>query len=334
MSVPATASARASTAGGSRARHRSVTPGAELSPGDLGELLARFNEATAKLQTAHETLTGEVARLEKELRGANRQLRRARQLAALGEMAAGMAHEIRNPLGSIKLYAKLLVEDLGDRPAQREVAVKIAGAVDRLNAVVGDVLTFSREVGARRERLDVACVIEGAIESCRDLVDGWGVRVGVEGAAGAEVDADPTLLSQALVNVIRNACEAMEESGAALDRREVVIRVERRRVLDAEGRRRDATSIAVIDRGPGVPDGVIPRIFNPFFTTRHTGTGLGLAIVHRIVDAHEGSVSVRNNPAERGGATVELVIPDRSEKLPAARTAAGEESAVTEEVCS
>src|SRR5438874_11415481 len=108
--------------------------------------MASFNEVTSKLERTHESLRLEVARLQDELRQANEQLERSRRLAALGQMAAGIAHEVRNPLGSIRLYASLLEQDLGDRPAEKEIAGKIAAAVQGLDGVVGDVLNFSREL--------------------------------------------------------------------------------------------------------------------------------------------------------------------------------------------
>src|SRR5262245_49927759 len=113
-----------------------------LSPGDLAELLGAFNDVTTRLQSTHDTLRAQVARLEGELRQANEQIERSRRLAALGEMAAGIAHEVRNPLGSIRLHARMLEHDLTERPEQRGLAEKIISEVRGLDAVVGDVLSF------------------------------------------------------------------------------------------------------------------------------------------------------------------------------------------------
>lgn len=278
-----------------------------VSPAELAELISAFNDVTSNLSATHESLRGEVTRLEGELRDAKRQLARTQQLAALGEMAAGIAHEIRNPLGSIRLYASILREDLGDRPEERGIAQKIESAVTGLDAVVNDVLVFSRRTDPRTELVDAHELIEKALCACADVLSD--VEIAREIPVDACVSCDPALIQQALVNVIRNACEAMSGAeGAAL-----TIRVGQRRALDAEGRRRAMTSISVIDRGPGVEAEVLERAFNPFFTTRHTGTGLGLAIVHRIVDAHLGRVVMANNSehATDGarGLTVEFLIP-------------------------
>lgn len=303
-----------------------ATASAALSPGDFAELLAAFNDVTGRLQRTHETLRAEVARLESELRDSREQLRRARHLAALGEMAAGIAHEVRNPLGSVRLYAKILREDLGDRPAQREVAEKIEAAVRRLDAVVGDVLQFARERPPRMQRVRPADVMREAAEACGEVLSRFGVRVEVEDACGGEVLADPGMLRQALVNLVRNAAEAMGEAGTPMEERRLTMGVRRSKPLNADGRREAMVSLAVRDRGPGVPPDLAEKLFDPFITTRHEGTGLGLAIVHRIVDAHGGRVSLRNNPAGEGGATAEILIPEMASTTAAVEVDEGKRS--------
>jgi len=279
-----------------------------LSTQDLAELFNEFNELTVRLQETHETLTARVAQLESELRDANRQLRRSRELAALGEMAAGIAHEVRNPLGSIGLYAGMLEEDLADRPEQKGVATKIGRAVQGLDRIVGDVLTFAREIRLRPEPVEARALLEHAVESCRGPIESASVDVRITGedADAIEVVCDPALVNQALVNLVRNACDALAEAkpagGAAIE-----LNAARRSVRDASGARRAMIALLVRDNGPGVPEEVKERMFNPFFTTRQAGTGLGLAIVHRIADAHAGAVTVRNRPGD--GAEVELLLP-------------------------
>src|SRR3954465_3945879 len=150
-----------------------------LAPADLAELLGAFNEVTVKLQASHDQLRAEVARLTQELGEANAQLERSRRLAALGEMAAGIAHEVRNPLGSIRLYARMLEQDLGDRPGEQGVAVKIAGAARVMEGVVTDVLTFAREFRLRPTEIDTSELFDRVLEACcHDGVAGWrGVEI-------------------------------------------------------------------------------------------------------------------------------------------------------------
>jgi signal transduction histidine kinase len=290
-----------------------------MSPRELGELLAAFNEVTSRLQATHEQLNAEVIRLRTELVEANHQLERSRRLAALGEMAAGIAHEVRNPLGSIRLYAKMLDEDLVDRPAQRETVRKIAGAARGLDQIVGDMLSFAREFRVRVDACDASDLFDQALAACcHDGVPAWSrtriVRADRE-RAGASVEADPGLVLQALVNIVRNAFEAIEEAGAATAAPTLTLDVLSRQVSVNDGPARVMTALVVSDSGPGVSDETIRRMFNPFYTTRATGTGLGLAIVHRIMDAHEGRVIVRNNTG--AGATVELLFPVRAAAEPA-----------------
>jgi len=284
-------------------------PGGSLSPADLAELMAAFNEVTAKLEQTHAQLRAEVRRLSTELRDANEALQRSKRLAALGEMAAGIAHEVRNPLGSIGLYARMLEEDLADRPACRGVAVKIGAAVRGLDAVVGDVLTFSREIRLRPAPAEVGEVLERAIDSCRAEL-GDVVRDGLSDGS-IQFECDAGLLHQALVNVLRNAGEANRAVGRSVVRVGAVLGVVEPADLDPV----DALVLRVRDEGDGVTPEVIERMFNPFFTTRAAGTGLGLPIVHRIVDAHAGRVVFMNNSdIEPGapGATVELRVPLRA----------------------
>jgi signal transduction histidine kinase len=293
-------------------------PAAGMSERDLAELLGAFNDVTGKLHAAHESLRAEVVRLQRELRQANEQIERSRRLAALGEMAAGIAHEVRNPLGSIRLYARMLTEDLKDREAERRLAEKIAAATRGLDAVVTDVLAFAREMRVRPEPAEAWGLVERALEECLavDRDEGMGkersgVRVVREGSGdGPVVVGDPGLLHRALVNVIRNAVQAMRDAESAAECR-LTLGVDRRTVTDVDGRARPYVVMTVRDAGPGIPPEVMGRMFNPFFTTRATGTGLGLAIVHRIVDAHGGRVRVRNVEAGEGrGAVVELLLPD------------------------
>jgi signal transduction histidine kinase len=298
-----------------------------LSATDLAELIGAFNGVTARLQETHDTLRAEVARLEGELRRANEQLERSRRLAALGEMAAGIAHELRNPLGSIRLHARMLEQDLEDRPEQRQVAEKIITAVRGLDAVVTDVLTFAKELRLRSEPVDAGELLAHALDECAAWERETAARAGlpelrvVRPAAplGIDVDGDASMLHRALVNVVRNAIEAMtpddRERGKAGGppppargaRRELLVGACRRDLAEPDGSRRRMVALSVRDTGPGVSPQVMERMFNPFFTTRATGTGLGLAIVHRIVDAHGGRVSVRNH--ENGGAVVEILLP-------------------------
>ena len=289
-----------------------------VTPGDLAELMASFNEVTQRLESTHAVLRGEVSRLTAELSEANARLRRSERLAELGQMAAGIAHEIRNPLGSISLYSEMLEDDLrglrlkedrADEPA--ETARKIGSSVRRLDAIVRDVLDFARDLVVRPEPIDSDDLIEAAIESPRFGAESTaspvvGVRTRID--PGAEsIICDRSLGLQALLNIVENARQASAQ-GRSDGGAQIEVFATPCRVRVSPDRSVDGVAVGVRDSGPGIDPAVLERMFNPFFTTRETGTGLGLAIVHRIVDAHGGSVVVRNNE-DAPGATVELRFP-------------------------
>ena len=281
-----------------------------LAAEDLRELMLSVNEVTARLQKTHDDLRREVTGLKAELAEANEQLRRSKSLAAVGEMAAGIAHEIRNPLGSILLYSQMLIEDLEEQPEQLDVCRKISRAVEGLDGIVRDVLAFARDTTIDPKPTPIEALINPALEQCAGLIFQHGASVAQSIATedDATVIAEPTLMIQAIGNIVRNAIEASAASAAKPAVAVSAIK-ERRRVAD--GRRAERIVFRVEDNGPGIPADVVKRMFNPFFTTRRAGTGLGLAIVHRIVDAHGGEVAVGNRT--EGGARIELCLPVDSE---------------------
>ncbi|MEI7657839.1 MAG: ATP-binding protein [Phycisphaerae bacterium] len=277
--------------------------GPDLDGEGLAELLGAVNAVTARLEASHAELKARVASLTGELDQAHAQLERSRRLAALGEMAAGIAHEIRNPLGCIRLYASMIEQDLATAaPAQAKLAAKITAAGRVMESIVSDVLTFAREFRLRPAAVEPAAMVERALETCmHDGVPGWrDVRTSIETRGEATtLECDESLVRQALVNVIRNAFEAMAEAPGRDHR--LTITIETREAIDASRKARRWVVMAVRDTGEGVSPEVIARMFNPFFTTRGAGTGLGLAIVHRIIDAHGGRIEVRNNAQAPGG---------------------------------
>lgn len=284
----------------------------QLSVNDLRDLMESVTQTTHRLQTTHIALHDQVGRLQRELAEANAALRRSQALAALGEMAAGIAHEVRNPLASIQLYAQMLREDLGDRPDQAELCGRIDRAVVVLDAIVRDVLSFARETRLEPHNTSSTELFESALQSCAALVAGNAVTVSVEEEPRLSLEADAGLLAQALSNVMRNGIEAMAEHAATAPgprRAHLRLWAQRRRWRDSAGRTHARIALCVQDSGPGIAPAVRERMFNPFFTTRKTGTGLGLAIVHRIVDAHGGHIEIDN--VKPHGARIALCLPLR-----------------------
>ncbi|HMB96580.1 MAG TPA: ATP-binding protein [Tepidisphaeraceae bacterium] len=263
---------------------------------ELGRIIIAYSEVTERLQRSHDQLKSQVENLRGELSEKNRLLERKNRLAALGEMAAGMAHEIRNPLGGIQLYASLLSKDISDRPSSKQLVDKISLGVKRLESIVSQVLHFTREISVNVTQIDLAEFVEQAVELAQPHANAKKIEIKVDGARPMNVMADPMLIGQALLNLLLNAIEAMESSGE--------IQVHYQSPPDESDARQ--FHLIVRDHGPGIPSHILDRIFNPFFTTKDSGTGLGLAIVHRVVEAHDGTIIVTN--ADDGGARFEIRI--------------------------
>lgn len=256
---------------------------------ELGRIILAYSEVTERLQKSHEQLMVTVQKLRTELGEKNRQLERRKRLAALGEMAAGMAHEIRNPLGAIQLYSSMLAGDVKALPESAKLVDKISGGVRRMEDIVTKVLHFSRDLRIDTREGDVGELIAECIEIAQAKAGQLGVTIELRGNTDIRANFDQLLMSQAVLNILINAVEA---TGSG------------KQVSVEWGRENEKVFIRVVDQGAGVSAEVMDRIFNPFFTTKDEGTGLGLAIVHRIVEGHDGVVSVKN--VEHGGAAFEI----------------------------
>lgn len=270
-----------------------MSPGAPATqaPQDLRKLLETYLASFASLQRSQEALRRQVADLTEELEQKNALLDRRSRLAELGEMAAGLAHEIRNPLGGIRLYAGLLERDLAKAPESAALLDKIRSGVDQLDRIVREMLDFTRPIVLDRRETSLEQVLEEALGFA--LPPGQGlVRVRRDYAADLKAPVDLHHLRRALLNLLLNAVEAMPEGG------------ELGLVLKSAP---EAAEIRIEDSGPGVPPESLGRIFDPFFTSKAQGTGLGLAIVSRVVEAHGGSVAAENRPG--GGAAFRVLLP-------------------------
>lgn len=263
---------------------------------DLREIVESYNMLAERLTESQGALRAEVLELRKELALKNRQLARKNRLAVLGEMAAGVAHEIRNPLGGIELYAGLIRRESGGSPKVIRWAERIHQATSDLSHIVGDILDFTRPVKPRFTRVSLLKVAEAAVEMASGALEAAGVRVHFDVEGESLLAADAGLLQRALLNVVLNAAEAMGDGGR--------LRV---RVVEDELAGRPARTIRLRDTGCGIPEADLARVFDPFFTCKSGGTGLGLAMVARIVEAHHGAVIAANNPG--GGAVFSITIP-------------------------
>jgi two-component system, NtrC family, sensor histidine kinase HydH len=255
-------------------------------------------------QSRHQTelyreLAERLAETNRRLEQAQAEARRSERLAALGQLSAGLAHEIRNPLGVIKGSAEMLTQKLQPADAlPRELAGYISTEVNRLSALVTEFLDFARPLHAQREPAEITKVLDRTLDTVAVRWKGKPVRVERNYADLLPlIPLDESLCEQAFLNLVQNAYEAMEEDGG-------VLRVE---VRTATREAREGVEVVLRDTGPGVPQKLLEEIFNPFVTTKKTGVGLGLSIVSKIVDGHQGSIHVKNG--ERGGAVFTLFFP-------------------------
>lgn len=253
---------------------------------ELGAIVLAYSDVTDRLKVAHENLGREVRRLSDELAAKNQELRRRERLAALGEMAAGLAHEVRNPLGGIALSASKLERELSDRPSARVTAGRISQAVRDLDRLVAEILEFAQE-----DRLECSpqCAIE-LLTHVQMQVQPWTDENDASVSVTTSHDdlrlmCDPYRIGRVLLNLVMNGLQAAGRGAR----------------VSVSARRCDTgVEIEVTDNGPGITPEHLDRIFNPFFTTKVTGTGLGLAIAHRIIEAHGWTIRAMNAP--QGGA--------------------------------
>jgi two-component system sensor histidine kinase HydH len=236
-----------------------------------------------------------------EIRHLKREMQRKERLASLGSLAAGVAHEIRNPLSSIKGFATYFKERYKDVPEDKDTAEIMIREVERLNRVIGQLLEFARPMNVQQRTIDVNGILRHSLGMIRKQAASQGITIDAQDLADEPVYAyiDQDRIGQVLLNVYLNAVEAMANGGV------LKIWIERDEV-------NDTIAINVSDTGCGIPGADIGRVFDPYFTTKQSGTGLGLAIVHKIVEAHGGQVKIAST--EEKGTTVSLILPAKEEE--------------------
>jgi two-component system, NtrC family, sensor histidine kinase HydH len=256
------------------------------------ELLEENRAATRRAQRAAEQL----AEANRHLQEAEAQVRRTERLAALGQLSAGLAHEIRNPLSTIKGSAEMLLKNVNaDSAVSHELAGYISSEVDRTNALVTRFLDFARPLALRLEKTEIAEVIDEAVAEVEKYTPTLDVSIYKNYSPDiAPILIDRQLIERVLYNLLLNAAQASLPQGS------VTVKT---RQLD------DTVEISVIDRGAGIAPKDRESIFNPFFTTKSSGVGLGLAIVSKIVDEHGGQITVESEPG--AGSVFHVLLPVR-----------------------
>jgi len=237
-----------------------------------------------------------------ELTALQKQMRWKENLAALGEMSAGIAHEFKNALATISGYAQMIRSEA--KPGEiRESSERILDQTRSLTHVVTEFLRFAKPLEICYETVPMQTLVERVAEELQEAVPQYAVEC--EGAF-VDLPGDEALLRQALINLTRNAAEASRAAGSAP-------RVTISGTTEELGGRK-WQRICVSDNGPGIPEHDLPKIFLPFYTTKSEGTGLGLAVVQKVALQHGGSIEARNRPG--GGADFVLWLPLRQEPSP------------------
>ena len=221
-----------------------------------------------------------------------KEIRRSEQLAAVGELAASIAHEVRNPLAGMKGALEVLRTELSVKPSNLEIVDELLAQIARLENLVRDLLTFARPSAIAVQGFDLHDMLDRLLKMYKDEAEAAKITINrVYGPGTGRISADPQQMEQVFFNLIHNAIQAMEEGGT---------------LTVATQATRAATVISFRDTGKGVPADDLGRIFQPFFTTKHRGSGLGLPIVKKIIEAHGGFIEVDSTQGEGTAATISL----------------------------
>jgi two-component system, NtrC family, sensor histidine kinase HydH len=232
-----------------------------------------------------------------EIKRLQEKVRRSERLAAIGELAASVAHEVRNPLSSIRGFAQFLGHVLKDKPEEREYAEIMVKEVDRINNVVTNLLSFARPVKPDLVPTDLPELLDHTVRLVEEDARLRKINIRLSTSNGLKkIYVDDNQITQVMLNLILNALQAAEPGGN----------------IDVGARAIDSSllKLSVEDDGPGIPPGTANKIFDPFYTTREKGTGLGLAIVHMIVENHGGEITlVSPVPGKGKGCRITIDLP-------------------------
>jgi two-component system sensor histidine kinase HydH len=247
-------------------------------------------EASASFLTDdEETFLGYIILLRDitEIEHLKREMERKERLAAIGSLAAGVAHEIRNPLSSIKGFATYFKERYRDVPEDLKIAAIMVGEVERLNRAISQLLDLSRPMDLRIETASLVDLTNRSLEMITKQAEDKNITIDLSGMPADTCYAliDPDKVGQVLLNIFLNATESMENGG------NLSVSI----MLDEKS---SSYIVKIRDTGHGIAPEDLPRIFDPYFTTKQSGTGLGLAIVHRIMEAHKGEIKVESTPVQ------------------------------------
>ena len=262
----------------------------------VGVLTHQLAEAKRTEAKRYQGVAEQLAEANENLQKAEAAANRSSRLAALGQLSAGLAHELRNPLGTMKTSAEMLLKSV---PRENEVATEMAefisSEVDRTDSLITRFLDFARPLALRPEVADIGQVIDLAVTEIERRRPAFDIAIYKNYSPDIRpFELDPELMQRVIYNLILNAVQASPPQGSVTVKTRLI---------------EDTVEIAVIDRGSGIDKKHMENIFNPFFTTKATGVGLGLAIVSKIVDEHGGKIAVESEPGN--GSIFRVYLPVR-----------------------
>jgi signal transduction histidine kinase len=264
-------------------------------PGNLGTVQVRGGNELASIQQQVEVVVDRLRRTGDDLQAARQEVLRAERLAAIGGLAAGVAHELRNPLTSVKLLLQHAGSRAGNAIVEGKKLALILEEIERMETTIQGLLDFSRPAQPQRKLHDVRETVERAMH----LIEGRAQRQHVAtdlhlGDDPLMIDGDPQQLQQVFINVMINAIEAMPRGGDL-------------RVVTKKNEYRRSVAVQIYDTGEGIPSELLGRLFEPFATAKERGTGLGLAVSRRILEEHAGTIDV--HPQTPRGTMFEVLLP-------------------------
>jgi two-component system sensor histidine kinase HydH len=230
-----------------------------------------------------------------EVRSLRKEIARSQRLASVGRLAAGVSHEIRNPLSSIKGFATYFKERYYDVPENQQISNLMIQEVDRLNRVVGQLHEFARPITVSKKLIQLEAFLKDSLKLIERQTRE--ANIGIKTDFDSEVDEifiDPDRINQVLLNLYLNAIESMDNGGSLT-------------VTLAKNSKKNGIEIKVSDTGTGITEEDRSHIFDPYFTTKASGTGLGLAIVHNIMEAHGGEITIESRLGQ--GTDVTIFLP-------------------------
>ncbi len=271
-----------------------LTSDIEITPAYLASAFAKFEEASVRLESRYAVLRGESEKLRADLEKKEAEVRKHEKMAVLGQTAAALAHEIRNPLGAIKLFMSLLREDVSAMPNTVKLVDEVDKSIATLDRVISNVLQFAKDKECNLSPVNLNHVISEEVSLFTKMGRDGEIEVSLSLAETAFIMGNDGLLRQLLINLLTNSAQALNYKGR------IAIRTER--IADENG---DSLALLISDSGPGISSEVMPKLFEPFVTGRAEGTGLGLAVVKNIVERHGATISVQNTP----GAEFKILFP-------------------------